>query len=293
MLIFDDFDGYHSKAGPYCMACEAMLADAVDETLGEIDQRWFDQHIGSCTSCSERFANAQRGSAWLELLKTSRPEPGNDLVARIMANTGEQVEVRPVAVAAPAAAPWRVPLIAFPRIVQPKAPWRMMLEPRMAMTAAMAFFSLALTMNLMGVRLNEIRASDLKPANLERSLDAAHNRAVQYYDGLRVVHVMESRVEDLKQANEDRELRDTGAGRRDKPSQSAPAPAPEQKSDPKDEKKPGTGPGTSKRESPLKSPGRASSVMVAEEKVGGGSSVWTKSALLAAVWEFNFAGGRG
>ncbi len=286
MLIFDDFDGYHAKAGPYCMACEAMLADAVDETLGEIDRRWFDQHVGSCTVCAERFANAQRGSAWLELLKTSRPEPGDDLVARIMANTGEQVEVRPVLTPIPAAAAWRVPLIAFPHLVQPKAPWRMMLEPRMAMTAAMAFFSLALTMNLMGVRLNEVRASDLKPANLERSLDAAHNRAVQYYDGLRVVHVMESRVEGLKQANEDRELRDTGAGRRDKPSQSTPAP--EQKSEPKDERKPGAGSGTSRRESP----GGASSVMVAEDEAGGGTSVWTRSALLATVWEFNFSGGR-
>ena len=288
MIIFDDFDGYRAKAGPHCMACEAMLADAVDETLGAVDKTWFDQHIQSCVVCSERFANAQRGSAWLEMLKTTRPEPGMDLMARILAETSEKA---PIAAYVPAPITLPAPnlylsgnLVPFPRMVQPKAPWRTLLEPRLAMTAAMAFFSVALTLNLSGIRLNGLHASDLNPANLERSYDAAHNRAVQYYDSLRVVHVMESRLEDIKEANQDRGGRFLAPG-----AQTAPKTRPSEKpvppeAQPKDDRKNG---GTSRREVP----GRPSSVVVAEETIS--NSLWSRNALLAAVWQLNFAGGRG
>ena len=36
-------------------------------------------------------------------------------------------------------------------------------EPRLLMTAAMAFFSIALTLNLTGVRLSAVRLADLRP----------------------------------------------------------------------------------------------------------------------------------
>ena len=285
MIIFDDFDGYNPKAGPHCMACEAMLADAVDETLGEVDRVWFNQHIGTCVVCSERFANAQRGSAWLEMLKTTRPEPRADLMSRILAETSEKEPIlahEPVPLAFPVPTPYLSGnLIPFPRMVQPKAPWRMLLEPRLAMTAAMAFFSVALTLNLSGVRLNELNASDLRPANLERSYDAAHNRALQYCDSLRVVHVMESRLEDMKQANEDRGERSTVPSSQSAPQtrQSQPKTKPEGDKD--------SGGGSSRRESP----GNPSFIVVAEDK--GDDSLWTRNSLLAAVWQLSFAGGRG
>ncbi len=73
------------------------------------------------------------------------------------------------------------------------------------MTAAMAFFSLALTLNLTGVKLNQLHASDLQPSSVERIYFEANARASRYYNNLRVVHVLESRVEDLRQSNADAE----------------------------------------------------------------------------------------
>jgi hypothetical protein len=296
MIIFDDFDGYNPKAGPHCMACEAMLTDAVDETLGAVDKAWFDQHIAGCVRCAERFADAQRGSAWLEMLKSSRPEPAGDLVARIMAETTGRAEIPVVGVQVPVrvqAQPFLTPfgtmsvpvttnLIPF-RPVRQVGPTgirgigRMLLEPRLAMTAAMAFFSIALTMNLTGVHLNELHASSLKPANLQRSYFQASTRAVQYYDSLRVVHVLESRVDDLRQATEEREQE------RRTPTQSVPKsePGTEQKEQNKTE----PGPGTSKRETPGKQP----FLLVADDRA---SSVPTSKPLMAAVWQMNLAGGR-
>ncbi len=61
-----------------CLACEEMLADAVDETLSPADQAFFDRHVAGCVDCSRMVAEAQRGAAWLTLLKTAGALGGSD-----------------------------------------------------------------------------------------------------------------------------------------------------------------------------------------------------------------------
>ncbi|MDQ2832852.1 MAG: zf-HC2 domain-containing protein [Acidobacteriota bacterium] len=78
-----------------------------------------------------------------------------------------------------------------------------MLQPRLAMTAAMAFFSIALTLNLTGVHLNQLRASDLKPSSLLRSCYETKARVARYSNNLRVVYELESRVRDLQHSSDD------------------------------------------------------------------------------------------
>jgi hypothetical protein len=122
-----------------------------------------------------------------------------------------------------------------------------MLQPRLAMTAAMAFFSIALTLNLTGVHLNELKASDLKPANIERNLSDANARAVRYYENLRVVYELESRVRDLQHANDNDSA----------PTSSTPSSAPDRGSQPEQQKpkqdRPKPNSGTSQRR-PLRLP---------------------------------------
>jgi hypothetical protein len=78
-----------------------------------------------------------------------------------------------------------------------------MMQPRLAMTAAMAFFSITLTLNLTGIHLSELKASDLSPSNLKHSFYHANASVVRYYDNLRVVYELESRVNELKQSGDD------------------------------------------------------------------------------------------
>ena len=253
-----------SGPGPGCAQCEAMLADAIDGTLSAADQAIFDRHIATCDVCSEMFADAQRGAALLSMLKTHRPEPSAALFERILAQTSGAASMpgshpnAHTAVLLPNSAPaidtahgtgvgnlQAVPgnVIAFP--VRPagrfnlRAIGQAMLQPRLAMTAAMAFFSIALTLNLTGVHLNELKASDLKPVNLERSFSDANARAVRYYENLRVVYELESRVRDLQHAN-------------DNDSPSAPSSAPEGGSQPEPQKpkqeRPKPNSGTSQRQ---------------------------------------------
>jgi hypothetical protein len=198
------------------------------------------------------LGDARRGVAWLELLKHPRPEPSADLLERILAQTSQLTEETEADFAGAyvplvPAVPGRSNVIPFrprmPFLPSFRKPW---MEPRLAMTAAMAFFSIALTLNLTGVKLNELHASDLKPTSIRRNFFQANAQAVRYYDNLRVVHVMESRVDDLRQ----------GIAGDDKPIEQHPAERPETpKPDPQDApRKPEDGHGMSRQESPSARP---------------------------------------
>jgi hypothetical protein len=75
-------------------------------------------------------------------------------------------------------------------------------QPRLLMTAAMAFFSIALTLNLAGVRLSNLRLADLRPRTMrsymERQLTMASVPIVRYYDHLRFVYEVEAGMRELR-----------------------------------------------------------------------------------------------
>ena len=233
-----DFNQFGSAQPPqssdahHCTQCEAMLADALDGTLSPSDQAAFDLHMAACASCAGMLADAQRGLAWMEMLKSPLPEPPANLLDRIFAQTCNEAASKSSApivlggndlLRTPNTLLGRPMLVpAHVSAVQPEAaftatnvlPFRTrlaygfrsightMFQPRLAMTAAMAFFSIALTMNLTGVRLSNLRASDLKPSSIMRSAYDAKARVVRYSDNLRVVYELESRVRDLQRSSD-------------------------------------------------------------------------------------------
>lgn len=211
-----------------CGQCEAMLADALDGTLSPANQALFDLHVAQCGPCAQLLADARRGAAWLEMLRDPRPEPPPALLQRILAQTLVQpsggASLASHAIDLPGAAYQPVPapihgaanlpaLNFAPRNVLPfrvraasafrgSSFAQLMLQPRLAMTAAMAFLSIALTLDLTGVRLQDLRVSDLRPSSLKRDFYSTNARVVQYYEGLRVVYELESRVHDLQSATD-------------------------------------------------------------------------------------------
>jgi hypothetical protein len=269
----------------HCAQCEAMLTDALDGTLSPADQAAFDLHLLSCTPCSSMMADAQRGAAWLEMLKSPRPEPPAALLDRILAQTSSATSAHTT----PQPVPFLVPsntLLGRPALsssgislsasaASNVIPFRSrfaafnlrsightLLQPRLAMTAAMAFFSIALTLNLAGVRISELRASDLRPSSLKRSFYEANAHVVRYYDNLRVVYELESRVHDLQNASDSDSDSTTPAPAAAPSSDSTTKPAQkpagnqpdqQQEQDKKQDKqsRPRPSPGTSRRESPL------------------------------------------
>ena len=277
----------------HCAQCEAMLTDALDGTLSIADQSAFDLHLLSCAPCSSMMADAQRGAAWLEMLKSPRPEPPAALLDRILAQTSGQTSDATSTRTTPQPVPFPVPsntLLGRPALAgsgislsassaSNVIPFRTrfaafnlrsightLLQPRLAMTAAMAFFSIALTLNLAGVRISELRASDLRPSSLKRSFYEANAHVVRYYDNLRVVYELESRVHDLQSASDSdsdsttpapaAQSPDSTSKPAQKPAGNQPAAQPDQQQeqDKQQDKqsRPRPSPGSSRRESPLR-----------------------------------------
>ncbi len=249
-----------------CEQCEELLADALDGVLTGADQASFDRHIHGCAACSDMMADAQRGAAWLEMLRSPRPEPSAELLDRILAQTSGQASaaiemLRPIPMASssfPVRASNVLPFRSrVASTVRSGGIMNILRVPRLAMTAAMAFFSVALTLSMTGVKLRDIRVSELRPASLERAFFSANAAVVRYYDNLSVVAEVQSRVRGLQSDS------DVDAAPQ------IPAAPVEPKSDQQPAQKPNPGTGASRREVPDASSTRSKLASPAKSEPAG------------------------
>jgi hypothetical protein len=187
---------------PACGQWETLLADALDGLLRPEDEATFSSHMASCANCTTLFEEARQGREWLEFL-SPEPEVPAGLLDKLLAQTGPgQVEgfglATPAGNVVPAIQPWQRPGF-MARI-------RRFAEPRLLMTAAMAFFSIALTLNLTGVRITRLRLSDLRPTTvrsyMERQFTMASTPIIRYYDHLRFVYEVQSRMRELRKTTQ-------------------------------------------------------------------------------------------
>jgi hypothetical protein len=184
-----------------CEAWEGMLTDALDGTLSARDAEAFAAHSKSCDAgCPELLEEAKRGTEWLRFLRET-PEAPEGLLEKILVGTSGLPDSP-------------LPLAAGGAVAIPHQPWlgvsigvlqRHVAESRILMTLAMAFFSIALTLNLTGVRLNQLKLSDLNPSVLAASVSHEYfttwKNLNQYYSALRVVNELESRVNEMRRDN--------------------------------------------------------------------------------------------
>jgi hypothetical protein len=193
-------------SSPACGLWETLLADALDGLLSPADEAFFSAHKAVCPACTALFEDARRGREWLEFL-SPEPEVPMGLLDKILAQTGPgQVEGFGLIATGPDVLPmqpdWQRPGVA--RLVAAQA--RRFAEPRLLMTAAMAFFTIALTLNLTGVRLSSLRMSDLRPVAvrsfMERRITMASTPIIRYYDHLRFVYEVQSTMRQLRQTTE-------------------------------------------------------------------------------------------
>lgn len=223
----NQFEGFEERSTA-CTVCAAMLPEAVDGMLSDAEQVAFDKHVAGCVECARELAEAKRGAAWLSMLKTQAPEPPAGLLAKILAETTGTTAQASIPT------PTFVPQRSFvaPTMIAPhrnfagqpsgfRKLWdsltvtdsaRAFFQPRFAMTAAMAFFSIALTLNLTGVRLRDLRASNFTPSALKRTVADIDASATRKFQNNRAVYQVESRLSELH--NEDGTNDSSPAGRR-------------------------------------------------------------------------------
>jgi hypothetical protein len=64
----------------------------------------------------------------------------------------------------------------------------------------MAFFSLSMLMSVAGVKPGDLRHVDLTPKGIRKTYYETQARATRYYENIRLVYEIESRVRQLKKA---------------------------------------------------------------------------------------------
>jgi hypothetical protein len=194
---------------PACGLWETLLADALDGLLRPEDEATFSSHMAVCASCTALFEEARRGREWLEFL-SPEPEVPEGLLDKILAQTGPGHTSEYKLATAGNVIPMAIPAWQRPGMM---GRIRRFAEPRLLMTAATAFFSIALTLNMTGVKLTDFRLSNLRPTAvrsfMERRLTMASTPIIRYYDHLRLVYEVESRMREIRQNNQGKQQQQT------------------------------------------------------------------------------------
>ena len=178
-----------------CAEFDALLTDALDGQLSGQNLVRFNLHKSGCAACSEMFAEAEAGMNYLHSLPELDPPAG--FAERILlATSGMQTKAK-----AEAARSWQERLRdAFaPKF---RVAWTTVMQPRFAMSFGMAFFSITLVLNVVGVKITSLKAADLRPSAIMRNYYETSGRLVKYYENIRFVYEMETRVRSV--------MKDTG-----------------------------------------------------------------------------------
>ncbi|HYG98673.1 MAG TPA: zf-HC2 domain-containing protein [Terriglobales bacterium] len=183
-----------SKLGMQCAEFEVLLSDQLDGLLSESDEQRFQAHLAACQSCAPMYNEVHAGLAWLSALKEDEVEPPAEMVTNILRAT---VGISPIPQAAKPEKSWWERLKETPAL----APFfQTVLQPRFAMGFGMAFFSITMLLNLSGVKVKNIRYIDLSPSAIVTAYGETTGKIVSYWENIRFVLEIESRVRDLKKA---------------------------------------------------------------------------------------------
>jgi len=183
-----------TKNGMQCTEFEVLLIEALDATLTGPRLESFQAHARVCAVCGPLFAEADAGRRWLKSLPEVDAPP--HLVHNILlATTG--YESPRVAVRPGAKASWLDAVTARLRPVFAPV-LSVSRQPRFAMSFGMAFFSLSISLSLAGVKMSDVRHVDLRPSAIKRTYYETTGRVVKYYENIRFVYEIESRVREFK-----------------------------------------------------------------------------------------------
>lgn len=179
--------------GMQCAEFDALLTDALDGLLTGSKLVRFNTHKSGCVACSEMFTEAEAGMNFLKALPELDP-PAGFAERVLLATSGVQSKAK-----AETPRSW---MERMREIVAPKfhATWRTVMQPRFAMSFGMAFFSITLVLNVIGVKVTSIKVADLRPSAIVRNYYETTGRLVKYYENIRFVYELETRVRALQKA---------------------------------------------------------------------------------------------
>jgi hypothetical protein len=200
--------------GMPCQEFDGLLTDALDGVLTGPKLDSFQAHARTCSACGPLFAEVEAGRSWLKDL--TEVEPPVSLVTNILASTtGVDTQRLRVNVAAPQPrVTWVEKAQAWASgVMQPI--WATVRQPRFAMSFGMAFFALSVALSVLGVKPADLRQLSLRPAAIRHTYYNTQARVVRYYENIRFVYEVESRVREFKRNVTSAEPASSGSGSQD------------------------------------------------------------------------------
>jgi len=175
-----------------CPELEILLCDYVDGTLRGGDKLAVERHLAKCAACAELARDAAAAVSFIE--RAAAVEPPPEMVTRILfeipAAQGVTVKRSLRAWLGEKLGRWFEPV----------------LQPRFAMGMAMTILSFSMLGKFSGISVRQLRPSDLEPAQIYASLDyqvrRGWERAVKYYENLRLVYMIQSRLKEWSDQEE-------------------------------------------------------------------------------------------
>jgi hypothetical protein len=174
-----------------CSEFETLLADYVDGALSAAERSALEQHAAACADCAAFMGDVTGAVRFLALAEEITPPP--ELITRI-AYQAPMGRLRD---------PLDKPGI-LNRFVRK---WlQPILQPRLAMGMAMTILSFAMLEKCTGIQVQHIQPADLNPVRVWDGVEdramRAKDRAVKYYENIRLVYEIQSRLKEMEAQQE-------------------------------------------------------------------------------------------
>lgn len=173
-----------------CVEFEVVLAEAVEGRQSPAQDAEFRSHAQACSTCGPMLADSLAGFEMLHSLPDV--DPPQHLVHNILISTSG---------VASASEGGRTPF--SERLRHWLLPvFTPMLQPRVAGSMAMGFFSLTLVLSLAGFKVSDLRKVDLRPSAIRQGATRHYYetsaKVIKYYDSMRIVYQLQAGFRDLK-----------------------------------------------------------------------------------------------
>ena len=189
-----------------CQEMEVLICEYIDGVLEGEALQTVESHLAGCPDCAALLQDCKAAVAFLETVPGV--EPPAELITRILYHSPagpEPVQLKTAGWAANTGiAGW------LRGLFQP------LLQPRFAMGMAMTILSFSMVGRIAGVQQRQLTMADLDPvkvwAAFDDTLHRGYDRAVKYYENLRLVYEIQARLKEWSaQEDEFRRSQATGA----------------------------------------------------------------------------------
>jgi anti-sigma factor RsiW len=201
-----------------CGELEILLAEYLEGALDAAQSAAVEAHLGECPGCAELARDSRLALSFME--RTAGVEAPPELLTRIL---NETASGRHGSLGRPGGLRSWLSRVASP-----------LLQPRLVMGMALTVLSFSMMARWAGISPRQLKAADLDPQKIWASLDdRAHRtwaRSVKFYEDLKFVYEIQSRLRDWTEQQDEEER--NAAARRPVEERRVPASAPPSASGP-------------------------------------------------------------